>query len=119
MLRNEFQADAGTLREWLGEDAIVIVDRGYRDVLSLLQALGIDYKMPAFLQQGQRQLDTAEANDSRLVTKSRWIIEARNSHIKSIFKFFKNTISVVHAINLRAFYLIAGAIINRYRDVIL
>ncbi|EGI65266.1 hypothetical protein G5I_06265 [Acromyrmex echinatior] len=71
------------------------------------------------MQQGQRQLDTAEANDSRLVTKSRWIIEARNSHIKSIFKFFKNTISVVHAINLRAFYLIAGAIINRYRDVIL
>ncbi|EGI66282.1 hypothetical protein G5I_05245 [Acromyrmex echinatior] len=119
MLRNEFQADAGTLREWLGEDAIVIVDRGYRDVLPLLQALGIDYKMPAFLQQGQRQLDTAEANDSRLVTKSRWIIEARNGHIKSIFKFFKNTISVVHAINLRAFYLIAEAIINRYRDVIL
>lgn len=119
MLRNEFQADVGTLREWLGEDAIVIVDRGYRDVLPLLQALGIDYKMPAFLQQGQRQLDTAEANDSRLVTKSRWIIEARNGHIKSIFKFFKNTISVIHAINLRAFYLIAGAIINRYRDVIL
>lgn len=116
MLQNQFETDAGALREWLGEDVIFIVDRGYRDVLPLLENLGIDHKMPPFLELGQKQLETAQANDSRLITKSRWIIEARNGHIKSIFKFFKNTISVVHAIHLREFYLIAGALINRYRE---
>lgn len=38
-----------------------------------------------------------------------------------MFKFFKNIISVVHAIHLRDFYLIyliAGAVINRYRQAI-
>lgn len=118
MLRTEFERDAGALRQWLGENAILIVDRGYRDILPLLDNLGIDHKMPAFLQPNQRQLDTQEANDSRLITKSRWIIEARNGHIKSMFHFFKNTISLVHAIHLREFYLIAGAIINRYRQLI-
>lgn len=47
------------------------------------------------------------------------IIEARNGYIKSMFKFFKNIILVVHAIHLRDFYLIAGAVINRYRQAIM
>lgn len=119
MLRNEFQADAGALREWLGDGAILIVDRGYRDVLPLLENLGIDCQMPPLLQRGQRQFDTEEANESRLITKTRWIIEARNGHIRSIFKFFKNIISMSHVIHLREFYLIAGSIINRYREPIL
>ncbi|KMQ84946.1 hypothetical protein RF55_16831 [Lasius niger] len=118
-LRNEFRRDVGALRYFLGEGGIVIVDRGYRDVLPLLDEFGIDYRMPALLQRGERQFETEVANDSRLVTKTRWIIEARNGHIKSIFKFFRNLISVVHAVNLREFYLITGAIINKYRDVIL
>lgn len=42
----------------------------------------------------------------------------RNGHIKSMFKFFKNNISVVHTIHLRDFYLIIGAVINRYWQVI-
>lgn len=117
ILRNEFRRDVGALRYFLGEGGIVIVDRGYRDVLPLLDELGIDYRMPALLQRGERQFETEVANDSRLVTKTRWIIEARNGHIKSIFKFFRNLISVVHAVNLREFYLITGAIINKYRDV--
>lgn len=89
MLEREFQNDASALREWLGENVIIIVDRGYRDVLPLLQNLGIETHMPPLLQEGQTQLSTEDANDSRLITKSRWIVEARNGHIKMIFKFFK------------------------------
>lgn len=67
MLRNEFERNAGALREWLGENAILIVDRGYRNILD---NIGIDHKIPAFLEQRQRQLETEEANDSRLITKN-------------------------------------------------
>lgn len=119
MLEREFQNDAKALQEWLGENAIIIVDRGYRDVLPLLQNLGIETHMPPLLQEGQTQLNTEDANDSRLITKSRWIVEARNGHIKMIFKFFKGIIAYHHIIHLREYYLIAGALINRYHEHIL
>jgi hypothetical protein len=70
--------------------------------------------MPTLLELGQSQLLTDEANDSRIITKTRWIVEARNGHIKSIFKFFQPTIPIPHLPNLGDFYRIAGAIINRY-----
>ena len=119
ILQHEFENDAGALREWLGEDAIVIVDRGYRDILPLLEQLGIDAHMPAVLHRGQSQLSTRDANDSRLITKTRWIVEARNGHLRLIFKFFKDVIPFHHINHLRDFYLIAGAIINKYRDRII
>ncbi|XP_077260464.1 uncharacterized protein LOC143896440 [Temnothorax americanus] len=78
MLEREFQNDAGALREWLGENAIIIVDRGYRDVLPLLQNLGIETYMPPLLQENQTQLSTEDANDSRLIIKSQWIVKALN-----------------------------------------
>ena len=71
-----------------------IVDRGYRDVLPLLENLGIHHKMPALLQPGQRQLNTQAANHSRIITKTRWLVEARNGHIKSVFQFFEGTVSM-------------------------
>lgn len=106
------------MREWFQEGDIIIVDRGYRDATDLLARLGIHWRMPALLEQGQSQLSTEAANDSRLITKARWIVEARNGHIKSIFKFLQNTMITPHLSNLGDFYRIAGAIINRYRPTI-
>lgn len=119
MLRNEFEVDANGLREWFNNDDIFIVDRGYSDVLPLLENIGINYKMPSRLERGERQLNTEEANDSRLITKTRWIVEARNGHIKSVFNFFEKIIPMHHAINIGDFYRIAGAILNKYREPIL
>lgn len=118
MLQDNLENDGNALREWLGEEAIVIADRGYRDVVPLLQRLGFDARIPPIIRQGDNQLQTEDANESRLITKTRWVIEARNGHIKSVFKFFKNIISHHHATHLREFYLIAGAILNRYREQI-
>lgn len=95
-----------------------MVDRGYRDAIPLLQRLGIDHKMPALLEHRQRQLPTQEANDSRIVTKNRWVVEARNGHLRSVFKFLAQTINLQHAKNLNGFYRIAGAILNRYHPLI-
>lgn len=59
------------------------------------------------------------ANAARLVTIQRWVVEARNGHIKSIFKFLDGIIHRAHVLHLRDFYLIAGGLINRYHDLIL
>ncbi|EZA55665.1 hypothetical protein X777_04307 [Ooceraea biroi] len=117
MIENEM--DATELREWFNNGDIFIVVRGYSDALPFLENLGINCKLPALLQQGQRQLNTDEANDSRLITKTRWIVEARNGHIKSVFKFFEGTVHMNHAINIGDFYRIAGAILNKYREPII
>ncbi|XP_043469676.1 uncharacterized protein LOC122503266 [Leptopilina heterotoma] len=115
ILRNEFEKDADRMRHWFQENDIVIVDRGYRDATELLEQLGIVCKMTAHLERGRNQLSTKEANASRLVTKQRWVVEARNGHIKLIFKIFANLVQIQHVPHVGNFYRIAGAIINRYR----
>ncbi|XP_066600076.1 uncharacterized protein [Prorops nasuta] len=118
ILRQEFEKDAESLKCWFQTGDIVLVDRGYRDAVPLLQRLGIDHKMPALLKHGQRQLSTQDANDSRIITKNRWVVEARNGHLRSIFKFLAQTINLQHAKNLNGYYRIAGAILNRYHPTV-
>ena len=74
--------------------------------------------MPSVLQPDQTQLTTEEANHSKIVTKTRWIVESRNGHLQSIFKFFSGRLIYAHVPNIRDFLLICGAIINRYHPPI-
>ena len=48
---------------------MLAVDRGFRDSAGVLANLGIQMQMSSFLQKGQSQHTTEEANSSRLVTK--------------------------------------------------
>ncbi len=76
---------------WTKEGDIMILDRGFRDSLGVLEALGIDTAMPSFLDQNQRQFDVYDANRSRFVTKLRWVVESVNARLKR-FKWFSQTI---------------------------
>lgn len=116
MLRNEYQRDTEMIRNWFQENDIFVVDRGYRDAIPMLRQLGIDHRIPSNVRAGELQLSVEEANTNRLITKTRWIVEARNGHFKSIFNFFSEVISVHHAVHLGEFYKICGAIINKYHD---
>lgn len=118
MLNNELQRDVREYRNWFQEGDIFILDRGFRDSGPLLEQLGIVARMPPFLRRNQGQYTTEEANAARLITKNRWIVESRNGHLKSIFKFFAGAISVVHAVNIKEFLQIAAAIINKYKETI-
>ncbi|XP_043262240.1 uncharacterized protein LOC122403027 [Colletes gigas] len=118
MLNSEFERDVNDMRQWFQDGDIFVLDRGYQDAQPLLRELGIHYRMPALLECHQKQLSTEEANESRLVTKTRWIVETRNGHIKSIFKFFNHIINMHHIHHLGEFYNIAGAIINKYHPLI-
>jgi len=113
-LQDEFLYDVQGLRNFFEEGDIFVVDRGYRDAIPLLQELGIEHRMPATIRQGELQLSVEDANMSRLVTKTRWIIEARNGHLKSIFKFYDHRISTHHTTHLQDHLLICAGIINAY-----
>lgn len=40
--------NAETMKSWLNEDDVMIVDRGFRDSLNVLHELGIKTEMPTF-----------------------------------------------------------------------
>lgn len=83
-----------------------------------MEALGINVKMPNYLKKGLRQHTAFEANESRLITKTRWIVEARNGHLNSIFKFFANMIDINHFLNVGDFFRIGCAILNAFFPLI-
>lgn len=82
ILEHIMKTNAEDIKNWLSEDDIFIVDRGFRDALPLLEDLGIQAEMPRFLEKGQKQMSTSDANKSRLVTKIRWVVESSNARIK-------------------------------------
>ncbi|XP_060085720.1 uncharacterized protein LOC132565127 [Ylistrum balloti] len=70
------------IKEWIQENDVFVVDRGFRDSMDLLQQLGIQTEMPSFSKQ-RKQHTTGESNASRLVTKIRWVVEAVNGRLKT------------------------------------
>ncbi|XP_058810622.1 uncharacterized protein LOC131675604 [Phymastichus coffea] len=78
-------ADPNSVFRLMKEGDIMIVDRGFRNVVKLLEDKKFVVLMPA-LKGKRKQLPTAEANSSRIVTKLRWVIEAVHGQIKLKFK---------------------------------
>lgn len=96
---------------WIRDGDIMILDRGFRDSLGVLKALGIDAAMPSFLDKQQKQLDVLEANRSRFVTKLRWVVESVNARIKR-FRWFSQTIPNSSLPSVPDFLAIVAALIN-------
>ena len=70
------------ITDWFEEDDVMVVDRGFRDAVDILKDFGINAQMPHFLNKPQKQHTSEEANESRLVTKVRWVVESVNGRIK-------------------------------------
>lgn len=100
--------------EFLKDDDVLIVDRGFRDDIPFLNELGFKTHMPAFLQKSVKQHSTNEANMTRFVTKVRWVVEAANGRIKK-WKFLDNVVCNSQIPHIRDFVRIICAIINKYR----
>ena len=64
------------LLNWIEENDIMILDRGFHDSLGVLKSFGIDVAMPSFLNPKQKQFDTQDANNSRFVTMLRWVVKS-------------------------------------------
>lgn len=74
-------SESSRLRKWLSSGDILIVDRGFRDSVELIEDIGLIPKMPHFLE-NKNQHTTIEANESRLITSVRWVVESINGLIK-------------------------------------
>ena len=80
------------LMDWMEEEDVAILDRSFRDVIEALEEEGLECKMPSYLMKGVPQHSVEDANDSRLITKVRWIVESYHGRIKK-WTFFYNRIS--------------------------
>ena len=108
------------MRDWLLEvdPQTVVVDRGFRNVLSDLDALGnVQTKMPSCEAKGNSQHSVSEANSSRLVTKVRWVVEAYHGRFKK-FKLFENRQCTSFLPSYRKCLRILTAALNAFRPVL-
>ena len=76
--KNIFINNEQDVLNWIHDDDVVVVDRGFRDSISTLNRLGLNVQMPHFLK-GKKQFPCREANRTRCVTKVRWIVESSNT----------------------------------------
>lgn len=96
---------------------ILMLDRGFRDCVAHFENQGYEIQMPKLVQSSDKkgQLSTQDANTSRLVTATRYVVETRNGHLKTIFKIFNMVWSSLALPHLMVDIKICCAIINRYR----
>ena len=96
---------------WIEENDIMILDRGFRVSLGVLKSFDIDVAMPCFLNHNEKQLDVQEANNSRFVTMLRWVVESVNARIKR-FKWFSQVIPNSSLPFIEDFTAILAAVLN-------
>ena len=96
---------------------VQIVDRGFRDVAAEFEEMGYDIKMPGFLDKNSRQFTSEEANETRLVTKCRWVVESFHARFKE-WRMFAERIDQSFIVNVAALTRTLAACINKYRTVL-
>lgn len=95
---------------------IFILDRGFRDSISLIESHGYVAHMPPSKSPNETQLSTESANKSRLITMCRWIVETINGRFKRDFKIFRHRVFNLHVPFIFTDFRIAAAIINRFQE---
>jgi hypothetical protein len=107
------------LRQLIKPNDHVILDRGFRNIISTLQN---KYKlithMPTCKSPKQNQLTTAEANESRLTTKCRFVVETINGKLKKTFRangMIHRNVTLQHSLDD---FRIAAAITNNFFIII-
>jgi hypothetical protein len=102
-----------TLKNFFKPNDVFVVDRGFRDCISYLNDLGLQAEMPSFLEKAH-QHTTLEANQSRLITKNRWVVESVNGIIKK-WKYLDNVVINMNIPYVGDDFRFVCALINKYR----
>ncbi|XP_045216033.2 uncharacterized protein LOC123566193 [Mercenaria mercenaria] len=113
ILNHMLKTNTEEIRNFVQEDDVFVVDRGFRDSLSLLEDLGIRAEMPSFINKGQKQMPCEDANNSRFVTKIRWVVESANARIKS-WKYFNYVLPTNQIPYIGDYLRIVCALSNKY-----
>lgn len=112
--------DQSSIKNIFNAGDVILVDRGFRDAIKVLKKMQLDVRMPDFIKKGEGgQLTTKQCNESRLITKMRFCIEAANGRMKMKWHLFNKIIPSILTINLMSDYKIASAIVNAFGQPIL
>lgn len=119
IMKKLFEKERGIMNILQPTD-IMLVDRGFRDCVNFLTAKEYVVMMPSCVTKNEsnQPLSTEQANYSRLVTKGRYVVEARNGNMKTIWAVFAKTWSSFSLPHLIDDLRIGAALINRFNNVI-
>ena len=117
-MKNIIYNNRDDFRKWLRPGDIVVIDRNLRDSLPLLDSLGYKTYMPKFLNKKQTQFTASEANETRVTTEVRWIVESINGRAKQ-WKIFDKVIHNTLIPLIGDYFSIVCAIINRFSSTFL
>ncbi|XP_011251810.2 uncharacterized protein LOC105248620 [Camponotus floridanus] len=104
--------DPNSLRKFLKEGNIFVLDRGFRDIKDILEK---DFRvlMPA-LKGKRKQLSTEESNESRFVTKIRWAVESVHGVLKQKYRFLDHKIDNKLIPKIGSYFRIASFLNNTF-----
>ncbi|XP_063898807.1 uncharacterized protein LOC135119097 [Helicoverpa armigera] len=119
ILKNEFSSHDAPMRRFFEPGDVFILDRGFRDAIPLLTECGYSVKVPASLEEGESQLSTIDANNSRKVTICRWVVEVINGVFKQTFKLFRQEFFNRASTHMMQDFAVGAALINRFHPRIL
>ncbi|XP_058806333.1 uncharacterized protein LOC131672854 [Phymastichus coffea] len=109
----EILCSAGGLNNILEKGDYFILDRGFRDVVPFLTSKGFNVLMPA-LKGKRNQLTVEESNQSRLVTKIRWVVEAVHGIVGQKCKLLHNQFHNARLPNAGLYCRIACFLVNLF-----
>lgn len=91
---------------------VIVVDRGFREVIGALRNLGLIVKSPKGTKENKLTRD--DANESRFATKTRYVVEVRNSHIKNKYKYLSDTKLYQSIPYLKMDFELCAALVNAF-----
>ena len=65
ILNHMLKCNINDIKGFVKDNDIFVVDRGFRDSLTLQEDLGIKAAMPSFMKKGEKQMSDIDANTSR------------------------------------------------------
>ena len=111
---NHMMSGNSELKDYVEPEDTFILDRGFRDSKVQLEENNVDHFMPHLLKPKQKQFITQEANESRMVTFTRWLVEAVNGNLKKKFHFFDSVIPNTYIPNQMLYFRFASALVDAY-----
>lgn len=111
---NSIFSSQDAVRNYFNRGDVFVLDRGFRDSKNYLEQQGYKVIMPKFLERGQKQLSWKDANESRIATKHRWVIEAVNGKMKTCFRYLDGTLQNTSLPKSTETLKICAALYNAY-----
>ncbi|XP_045781841.1 uncharacterized protein LOC123878594 [Maniola jurtina] len=118
ILSEELANEESRINMFFRTGDIFILDRGFRDVVPNLQALGYKAYIPESLMEGEHQLTTMQSNKSRCITMCRWVVEIVNGRIKRDFKLLRQEFFNRAMSHVMDDFRIACALTNKFHPLI-